>query len=308
MSTGHRFLTDYGKAISPGGDYVIAPPSSGDTFVQRGIAFGTSTVGAGTYKLPDNGLPMYVKATGAVTIQNQASATEATLGSGDIGLFIPNTSTTWNVSVFSGSHTSDDEAGSISTDLGDSGVTTDVESVSGALNAVFAEVGVKHVDVPLPILREVSTMAVGNIAAIGGLLASDTTPILGPINGATAGCQRVSWASSNNDVVMFQVSLPDNLDDTLDITLGARIASGGTTNAVGFTVTSYFGETGAAVSDTTGTNQTATYSTVTATIAAADVPAGARTMTVTLTPVAHTTDTCNLTALWLEVPVTINGF
>lgn len=308
----HRLPDDFHRFLATSGN-VIADPGSGGTFDLTACPmFGLATIPSGTRKLPDD-MPVgtvfsvYVTSTTA-TITTAAGVTVATVGSGEIATFTARTSTAWNVSISRGSRLVADEAGSIGVDLNDSGVTTDVVDVSGALNAVFAEAGVKHVDVSLPVLREVATMAVGNITANGGLLASDTTPILGPVNGATAGCQRVQWAASNNDVVMFQVSLPANLDDTLDITLGARIASGGTTNAVGFTVTSYFDETGAAVSDTTGTNQTTTYSTVTATIAAADVPAGARTMTVTLTPVAHTTDTLNLTALWLEVPVTVNGF
>ncbi|MFH2098180.1 MAG: hypothetical protein ABIJ95_01625, partial [Pseudomonadota bacterium] len=79
-----------------------------------------------------------------------------------------------------------------------------------------------------------------------------------------------------------------------------RIVSGGTTNAVGFTVDSWFNEGDTKVTDTSGTNQTATWAEKTATIAAADVPAGAQTMTVSLTPVAHTTDTLALSAAWLE--------
>jgi hypothetical protein len=54
------------------------------------------------------------------------------------------------------------------------------------------------------------------------------------------------------------------------------------------------------VADTSETNQTATYAEKIATIAAADVPAGAQTLTVGLTPAAHTTDIMYLTALWIE--------
>lgn len=157
-----------------------------------------------------------------------------------------------------------------------------------------------HLAVPLYSLRETTAFDVGNIAANGGVLASDTTPVLSAINDATDGCQRVLWAASNNDQVTFQLPLPADLDDTADIKLYTRIVSGGTTDAVGFTVKSFFDEADTAVDDTSATNQTTTYTNALTTIAAADVPAGAKTLTVGLTPVAHTTDTLAMTAVWIE--------
>ena len=52
--------------------------------------------------------------------------------------------------------------------------------------------------------------------------------------------------------------------------------------------------------DTSETNQTATWAEKIATIAAADVPSGAQTLTVGLTPAAHTTDIMYLSAVWIE--------
>jgi hypothetical protein len=149
-------------------------------------------------------------------------------------------------------------------------------------------------------LREASSMAVGAIAAACGVLGSDTTPILKPINGATDGCQNIEWVESNNDPVIFQVPLPPDLDDEADIVVHTRVKSAGTTDAVGFTVDSWFNEGDTKVVDTSETNQTATWAEKITTIAAADVPAGAQTLTVSLTPVAHTTDHMYLSAVWLE--------
>lgn len=184
----------------------------------------------------------------------------------------------------------------------DAGAFTAATTVEAAIAELYQHLFSVQSFIPIPLmtLRETTAMDVGDITANGGLLASDTTPVLSAINDGTDGCQRLTWASSNNDQVVFQIPLPPDLDDTADLVLHARIASGGTTNAVGFTLSSFFNEGDTAVADTTGTNQTATYAEVTATIAAADVPAGAQTLTVGLTPVAHTSDTLNLTALWLE--------
>jgi hypothetical protein len=178
--------------------------------------------------------------------------------------------------------------------------------VGANVEAILAEIGqhIKSVQSFIPVslmqLREASNFNVGNVAANGGLLASDTTPILAAINGATDGCQMVTWAASNNDQVVFQVPLPPDLDDTADLVLHFRTKSGGTTNAVGFTVDSFFNEGASKVIDTSETNQTTTWAEKIATIAAADVPVGAQTLTVGLTPAAHTSDTLNLSAIWIE--------
>lgn len=155
--------------------------------------------------------------------------------------------------------------------------------------------GEGFVPIPLNTWREATNFDVANIAANGGILASDTTPLLEGINDATDGCQRLVWAASNNDQIVNSIPLPPDLDPDKPLILKMRIASGGTTDAVGFTLDSFFNEGDTKVSDTSGTNQTTTITVVTATIAAADIPAGVETITMGLTPVAHTTDTLNLT-------------
>jgi hypothetical protein len=183
----------------------------------------------------------------------------------------------------------------------DAGAFTAAADVEAALAEIYQHIKTAqaHISIPLATLREATAFDVGDIAGIGGLLASDTTPVLSAINDATDGCQRVQWASSNNDQVIFQFAVPPDLDDTADLLLYTRIASGGTTDAVGFTVGTYFDEGDTAVADTSATNQTTTYANALTTIAAADVPAGAKTCTVGLTPVAHTSDAMNLTGIWL---------
>lgn len=153
------------------------------------------------------------------------------------------------------------------------------------------------IGIPLNQFRETTNFDVGNIAANGGVLASDTTPILEAINAATDGCQRFNWASGEVDQITCQISLPPDLDTTADIKLYTRIASEGTTDAVGFTVDTFFNEGDTKVVDTSATNQTVTYADKLTTIAAADIPAAAAggTMTIGLTPVAHTTDKMYMT-------------
>lgn len=186
--------------------------------------------------------------------------------------------------------------------IADAGTFTAQTTVEAALQEIYQSLISVQGFVPISLmsLREAATMAVANAAGNGGVLASDTTPILQPINGATDGCQELVWAASNNDAVITQIALPPDLDDAADLVVHMRIRSGGTTDAVGFTVDSWFNEGDTKVVDTSETNQTNTWAEKIATIAAADVPAGAQTLTLSLTPVAHTTDNMQMSALWLE--------
>lgn len=156
------------------------------------------------------------------------------------------------------------------------------------------------IPLPLMLFRETTNFDVGNIVANGGVLASDTTPILDAVNAATDGAQRLTWAASNNDQITCQFPVPIDMDLSKDVLVKFRIASGGTTNAVGFTVDSFWDEGDTKVVDTSETNQTTTVAEKTATIAAADMPDTAQTCTIGLTPVAHTTDVLAMTAAWIE--------
>lgn len=186
--------------------------------------------------------------------------------------------------------------------LSDAGGFTSAADVEAALAEIYQHLKSVQGFIPIPLtsFREASSMAVGNIAANGGVLASDTTPILKPINGATDGCQTIEWASSNNDQIIVQVPLPPELDVTADLVLHTRIKSEGTDDAVGFDVDSWFNEGDTKVGDQSETNQTATWAEKITTIAHADIPAGAQTLTLGLTPVAHTTNKMYLSAAWLE--------
>lgn len=189
-----------------------------------------------------------------------------------------------------------------SVSIADTGLFTlaaNVEAATAELyqNAISVQ---SFIPIPLHAVRETTTFDVANIAANGGILASDTTPVLDAINAGTNGCQRVLWVASGVDQITFQTPLPPDLDVTADVVIHFRIVSGGTTDAVGFTVESFFNEGDSKVTDTSTTNQTATWAEKIATIAATDVSSGDQTLTVGLTPVTHNTDTMALSAIWIE--------
>jgi hypothetical protein len=265
-----------------------------------------------------------------LTIKNDSAATVGIIGQNEVGILVCN-GTTWK-SMITGNTAS---VAAVDVTLADAGgnyaaatveaAFTELASVADAEGASIigieddgsftAKIDVEealqelyqhlfsvqsYLGMPLNSFREATNFDVGNIAANGGILASDTTPILDAINAATDGCQRMLWASSNVDQVVVSLPLPPDLDPAKDVVLHSRIVSGGTTDAVGFTVDTFFNEGDTKVIDTTATNQTTTYDEVVATIAAADIPAGAQTITIGLTPIAHGTDTMACTAVWLE--------
>ena len=157
------------------------------------------------------------------------------------------------------------------------------------------------IPIPLALLREVVSNDIANAEAHGGLLAKDTTPILEFTDGDTDSCLRLNWAAANQDAIVLQVPLPPDLDTAKDLELYCRIASGGTTDKAGFDIDTYFNEGDTKVEDACEqASASTTYEELTVTIAAADIPSAAQTVTIELTPKAHGTDAMYCTAIWLE--------
>lgn len=186
--------------------------------------------------------------------------------------------------------------------IADAGNFTAQVTTEAALQEIYQHILTVKAFLPVPLtsLREAVNFNVLNVAGNGGVLASDTTPVLSAINGATDGCQRVLWAASNMDQVIAQVPLPADLDDAAAVVLHIRAAMAGATDTPAIAVDTFWNEGSAKVVDATGAITGAAYAEYTATIAAADVPAGAKSLTIGLTPGAHTTDTLAITAIWIE--------
>jgi hypothetical protein len=281
-------LHDIGAVIMTKNN-VIADPGTGNTFNQNGMAYGTAVVGAGTYKLPDDGLPQYVRATGAVTVQSVASVTVAALTSGQVALCIPITSTTWVSTIL--------EVGT-SSSLAELGTT--LTSAKGLIDLPLA--GWREV-----VSNDVAALATAGTTGSGGTLATDTTPTLEYVNGDTTSTLRMLWATSNSDPLVRQFMLPWDLDRTQPILFKAMGVMSGATNSIALSLDTYFTDDGGAaatkVEDDTSLFTDAS-GTVTATIAAADIPAvnptTPLTATIEITPAAHTSDTLTVYATWIE--------
>lgn len=164
----------------------------------------------------------------------------------------------------------------------------------------------KSPPISLASFREATAGDVGNIAANGGLLASDSTPVLSG-TGSTVS-QQILWAASNVDQILVDVSLGEDFDGRDDVLVDLLVASGGTTNLASFTVATNWDGAAADVSDAaTDPAASTTYHWITATIAAADIPDTAGTVTIALTPAAHGTDTIALKAVRLRYVPRLNA-
>lgn len=178
------------------------------------------------------------------------------------------------------------------------------EIASGAIDADHLSTTLKTGFIPLDItaLREIDTNAIQNLAAHGGILASDSDPALERVNADTDKALRVTWTAEADEVeVQFPpVPMPPDIDAGEDVSVhlvAAMEAQADTPtidvqafDAVGDTE---MGEATGALSDSVAE--------VSATIANAGVsghPAGF--LNIALVPAAHETDDLYLYAAWIE--------
>ena len=178
--------------------------------------------------------------------------------------------------------------------IADSGSIITAANVEDALAEAFTHIqsAQQFISVPLFTVYE-------SDATNATILTGATTPAVDMANGDTDSGIVMTWVASNSDAIIFQVPLPPNLDVASDVVVHLRAKSGGATDTPTIASDAYFNEGDTKVEDVSAALGAA-YAEKTITIAAADVPAGAQTLTVELTPGAHTTDTVVLSSIWVE--------
>jgi hypothetical protein len=191
------------------------------------------------------------------------------------------------------------------TSIVDAGTYTAETDVEAALQEIYRHLTTAQgfLPVPLTAFRELSAGVVQNLAAHGGILASDSTPILTCIGDGDA--LRVAWAAGNTDQIAASLILPPDCDGAKDVVvhfLASKDAN--VNNACHMDGEAYFGESDvdcfpAAAAANLLVQAKGEY---TATILAADVPdtqANAN-MTLVVMPEAHAADVVYLHACWIE--------
>ena len=182
------------------------------------------------------------------------------------------------------------------------GTVNTSDLAAGAVTAAKLSTTLKTGFIPVPLadLREAASNNLLNAAGNGGILATDTTPIFEYTSGDTDSALRLRWAASNSDPLAFQVPLPPDLDEASVVEVHLLAAMGGATDIPVVDIDSFFMAGDTKVEDASAAITGTTVAEYVITIAAADVPAGAQTLSVELTPAAHTTDTLLLYAVWIE--------
>lgn len=148
-------------------------------------------------------------------------------------------------------------------------------------------------DIPL------ATVLEGDGTNVVGYLGPATTPVLDMLNGDTDSCLSITWAAADVTEILLQKGLPPRFDPTADLVLHFRGKMGGATDTPTIASDTYFNEGDTKVEDVSSA-MGAAYAENTIIILAADIPAGAQTVTIELTPGAHGTDTLILTQFGLE--------
>jgi len=166
-----------------------------------------------------------------------------------------------------------------------------------------------HVKLSLNDWREVTTAgAVSNIAANGGLLASDTTPAL--MAETTTESMGINWIAGNSDILQAQQILPPDFDGREDALLELWVLTdntgGGGIEAGTFSVLTSW-DNGAQVTDTaTDSTPAVTSHKITARIAAADIPDNPSFVNIQLVLGTHANDPVHMLASRITyVPRTI---
>ena len=152
------------------------------------------------------------------------------------------------------------------------------------------------------ITNALQAAATGAALGSGGILATDTTPILERVNGATDKAARVRWAASDQGEIQFApFAYPPDLDDTAAVEVHLLVGKDGNTDSAAVIAVDYFEGLGDSNAGTnTSALSTATITEYTVTIAAGNVGPHPTAASVALIPGAHTTDAIHLYAAWIE--------
>lgn len=170
-------------------------------------------------------------------------------------------------------------------------------------SALSGNLATGFINLDITSLREIATNDIQNLAAHGGILASDSDPNLARVNAGTDKALRVTWTAEQDEIeVSFPpVAMPPDLDEGSDVTVHLLMAmeDANDTPTVYVQVFDAVGDTemGGATGAVTGT-AVAEY---TVTISAANVsgnPTGF--LNIALVPAAHGTDDLYLYAAWVE--------
>jgi len=188
----------------------------------------------------------------------------------------------------------------------DSGTFTTAATVEAALAEIYQHIATEQAFIPVPLttFRELAAGVTQNLAAHGGILAVDSTPILSTV--ADGDALRITWDTGNVDEIAAPVLLPPDLDASADVIIHLLASKNTNTNdTIHLDGEFYQGEGDADCFPAVGASNlldAAAKEEYTATIANTNIAAGAvnANCTLLLMPEAHANDLVFLHGVWLE--------
>lgn len=191
---------------------------------------------------------------------------------------------------------------SASSDILDlTGTVTTAAIVANAVTAAKLTTTLATGPIPLPLsqARKITSNNIPNVAAVGGLLASDTDPKLERVNGATDPQLRIQWAAASVIPVQWSVPAPKDFDNTQPVIVNVMAGMGGATDTPTIGVAFWPGVGGANGGGNTGA-LSSSIAQKTVSVPGASAGTYPSEWAVILTPAAHGTDALNLMGCWLE--------
>jgi hypothetical protein len=184
-------------------------------------------------------------------------------------------------------------------DYNSSNKTMQVRVLQGSVASVSA---LKTVPLGIARAREIASNNIQNLAAHGGILASDSVPDLLRVNGATDKALRLTWAAGEQDEIQFeQFTKPADLDVSSDLTVHLMVAKDANTDtAAVIDVQAWDGVGDTEMGGNTAALATADLTEYTVTIANANIAAAPGFMNFGIIPGAHANDAIYLYDAWIE--------
>lgn len=179
--------------------------------------------------------------------------------------------------------------------VADAGTFTAQDEVEAALQEIYQHLISIQKFIPIPLTSWMLSDGT-NTVTFGG---PATDPILDMANGDTDSALRWAWVATSVVAIIVQVPLPPDIDVTKDLVLHLLTKKDADANTVTLASDVYFMDGDTKVEDVTATIAQAFGETI-ITIAASDIPAGAQTITIELTPSAHAGDALYVQGSWLE--------
>lgn len=176
--------------------------------------------------------------------------------------------------------------------------TSELAAGAVGFDALTATLAIGVVNLPVTQARELAAGDIPAAAAVGGLLAKDTTPIL---EMATNNL-RVAWAAANVDPILLPpFAYPPDLDDTKNVLVKLLISKDANADAGAVVGVDY--REGIADADAGGNTAAlagAALAEYSVTILAADIGAHPKVANIVITPGVHANDAIYLHSAWVE--------